>query len=102
MYKLRQRTWGVYIRPYVEFGGDNIVQRGKVFVPSPCPGDSDCIPYIQVKDGEPWILYKGKYLTSFILVRELVKEIMDELGYSINDIVVNEVIPVDHIVTPLA
>lgn len=102
MYSLRQKTYGVFIRPYIEFGGDRLIERGKLSAASPCVNtSSSCPQYIQVKDGENWVLYKGEYITSYALVRERVKEIMDNLGYSKNDIIVSEVIPLDHIITPL-
>lgn len=100
MYSLRQKTYGIFIRPYIDYGGDKLVQRGNTYVVSPCQR-TECTIYTAVKDGESWMLYKGEYLTSFSLVRKRVKEIMDNLGYSKNDILVTEVIPFDHIVTPL-
>lgn len=101
MYSLRQKTYGIFIRPYIDFGGDKLVQRGKTYVVGPCQQRNEPTSYMAVKDGEAWMLYKGEYLTSFSLVRKRVKEIMDNLGYSKNDILVTEVIPFDHIVTPL-
>lgn len=103
MHSLRQKTWGVFIRPYVSYGGDRIVQRGALYVTSPCQlTNLSYTQYTAVKDGQGWMLYKGEYLTSFPMVRERVKEIMDELGYSKNDIHVCEIVPIDNIVTPLA
>lgn len=102
MYSLRQKTYGIFIRPYIEYGGDRLVQRGSLSVLSPCqnPG-ATCPSYATVKDGENWVLYKGEYFTSFSLLKLRVKEVMDKLGYSKNDIRITEVIPLDHIITPL-
>ena|GEM_PF-5774392 len=101
MFSLRQKTYGIFIRPYVEYGGDKLIQRGGLSVRHPCQ-TGGTIVYTTVKDGESWILYKGELLTSYTLVRERVKEIMDELGYSTKDMHITEIIPTDIIVTPLA
>lgn len=101
MYSLRQKTWGIFIKPYIEFQGDKLVQRGNLSVLAPCQNSNVCPSYTSVKDGEAWVLYKGEYLTSFSLVRKRVKEIMDDLGYSKHDILITEVTPFDHVVTPL-
>jgi hypothetical protein len=106
MYSLRQKTYGIFIRPYVEFGGDNLVQRGSLYVVTPCqPNNANCVSYTAVKGGQGWVLYddakNGMYHTSFAIIREIIKDIMDTLGYSKNDILVTEVSPIDTIVTPL-
>jgi len=36
------------------------------------------------------------------VIRGIVKEVMDELGYRKDDIMVVEIIPFDHVITPLA
>jgi hypothetical protein len=103
MYSLRQKTYGVFIRPYIMFGGEVLPRRGNLYTVNPCqPSGASCTAYSNALGGEAWMLYKGEYLTSFAIVRERVKEIMDELGYSKNDIHVCEVVPIDNIVTPLA
>ena len=98
---LRQKTWGVYIRPYIEYGGDKLVQRGSnLSVQSPCQDrNQNCTQYIAVKGGEVYALHKTT--TSFVELRRMVRETMDELGYSINDIVVTEIIPISNLITPL-
>jgi hypothetical protein len=102
LYSLRQKTYGIFIRPYVEFNGDRLIQRGNLYVRTPCqPCDYECPSYSSVKDGQGWILYQDEYHTSFPIIREKIKEIMDTLGYSKKDILVTEVIPIDTIVTPL-
>lgn len=102
MYSLRQKTYGIFIRPYIQYGGDRLVQRGTLSVPSPCQNrQAECTAYVTVKDGENWVLYKGEYFTSFSLLKLRTKEVMDTLGYSKNDIRITEIIPLDHIITPL-
>ena len=96
---LRQKTWGIFIRPYFQYGGDNLVHRGSVSTPSPCKGSAQCTPYVTLQGGTPYMLHET--CTSFVEARRIVKRVMDELGYSKNDIVVTEIIPVDHIITPL-
>ena len=96
---LRQKTWGVFIRPYIEYSGDKLVHRGQVSIQNPCQSGGSCKEYSVLKGGEAYMLYETR--TSFVEVRKLVKEVMDELGYSKNDIIVTEIIPVDHIITPL-
>lgn len=101
MANLRQKTYGIFIRPYVKYGGDLLVQRGELKVSSPCPNpNASCPQYSNVEGGEGWMLYKTE--TSFTITRERVKEVMDELGYRKEDIMVAEIIPFDHVVTPLA
>ena len=103
MRSLRQKTYGVFIRPYIDYGGDRVVWNGNVMILHPCQqSGAQCPSYVAAKDGSPWMLYKDKYLTSFALVRETVKELMDEKGYSKNDIRVTEIVPIDNIVTPLS
>jgi len=103
MRSLRQKTYGVFIRPYIDYGGDRITWRGNVMILHPCQqSTAQCPSYVAAKDGSAWMLYKNEYLTSFALVRERVKEIMDDLGISRHDIHVAEVIPIDNIVTPLS
>lgn len=98
--ELRQRTWKVMSKPFAEFNGDNYVHRGNVSFPSPCqPCGGSCPSYLSPK-GEAWIEFKTT--TSFVEVREAVKELMDNYGISRKDILVTEVIPVDHIITPIA
>jgi len=101
MSNLRQKTYGIFIRPYVSYGGDLLVQRGDLKVLSPCQNSkADCPQYSNVQGGEAWMLYKSS--TSFIVIRGIVKEVMDELGYRKDDIMVVEIIPFDHVITPLA
>lgn len=98
---LRQKTWGIFIKPYITYGGDKLVHRGAASVVNPCQSyNSNCTSYTALQGGEIYALYKQS--TSFVEVRKIVKEIMDDLGYSQKDIVVTEIIPVDHIITPLA
>jgi hypothetical protein len=95
MANLRQKTWGIFIKPYIEYSGDKLVQKGNLSVSHPCQADS----HVTVQGGEAYMLYATS--TSFIELREKVKECMDELGYSKNDILIVEMITFDHIVTPL-
>ena len=111
---LRQKTWAVMIRPYSEFGGDYLVHRGNVMRVAACQDKTtNETEYDSLKGGEGgesecWMKYESptpEYanpITSFAIAREVVKEVMDTLGYSINDIMLTEVIPKDHYVTPLA
>ncbi|WP_129596044.1 hypothetical protein [Anaerophilus nitritogenes] len=100
MADLRQRTWGIFIKPYIEYGGDKLVQRKGVTVQSPCHYGGGCPSYSTVQGGEPYMLFDKA--TSFIEIKEKVKKCMDDLGYSKHDILITEIIPFDHIITPLA
>lgn len=101
MSNLRQKTYGVFIKPYISYGGDLLVQQGDLKVQSPCQNSNvSCTQYSNVQGGKAWMLYKSS--TSFTIIREIVKGIMDDLGYRKDDIMVTEIIPFDHIVTPLA
>lgn len=111
---LRQKTWAVMIRPYSHYSGDMLVHRGPVLRTGACQNpNNDCTEYDALKGGEGgeaecWMKYESptpEYanpITSFAIAREVVKEVMDDLGYSIHDIMLTEVIPKDHYVTPLA
>lgn len=99
MANLRQKTWGIFIKPYMNYGGDKLVYRGGVSAQSPCRGNSACQPYEVLLGGEGYMLHKTT--TSFVEVRKIVKTVMDELGYSRHDILVTEIIPINHIITPL-
>lgn len=100
MPNLRQVTWRVLTKPFSEFNGDKHVYRGNVSFPSPSqPCSSNCTSYLSAT-GEAWILFKET--TSFVEVREAIKELMDVYGISRNDIFIAQVIPTDHIITPIA
>lgn len=93
---LRQKTWGVFIKPYLERAGENVVIRGSLY----CNDPFTAAGFTAAKGGVGWMLHQTA--TSFAETRDIVKTVMDDLGYSKNDILVTEIIPVDHIVTPLA
>lgn len=93
---LRQKMWGVFIRPYQTLKGENIAYRDPLYVRSL----QVAAGYTEALGGEGWMLYRKS--TSFVLVREIVKQVMDDLGFSKNDILVTEIVPTDHVVTPLA
>lgn len=97
---LRQRTWKVMTKPFSEFNGDKIVYRQNISFPSPIPNCGGGCPNYLTAQGEAWVQFKET--TSFIEVREAVKELMDVYGISRNDILVTEAIPIDHIITPIA
>lgn len=104
MYSLRQKSYGIFIRPYINFSGDFLVKREEFFVPSPCQKTGECKKYSQIDgngEGSVWILYENKYYTSFSEMKEKVKFIMDELGYTKNDMKISEIIPLDTIITPI-
>lgn len=96
---LRQRTWEVKTKPFTTFGTDYYTHHGDVSFIHPCQTGGSCPSYVSV-NGEAWITFKTT--TSFAEVREAVKELMDQFGISRFDIQVTELIPIDHIITPLA
>lgn len=100
MANLRQKTYGIFIRPYIEYGGDRLIQRGGAMVKHPCRGNATCQPYATLLGGEPYML--NFVSTSFVEIRIKLKELMDEIGLSMDDIIVSEIIPTNHIVTPFA
>lgn len=96
-FDLRQRTWAIFIKP-------------------PYLKDGEATPYL----GQGTLEYRGcanmKSLsrdqaegllelynteTSFVLMKENMKKYMDDMGYSIRHMMAIEVIPIDHIITPL-
>lgn len=93
IHSIRQKTWGVFIKPYTDFKGDMYVHNGSVSFPSPSSGS-----YVAALGGEPFMLYKTA--SSFAELRDIIKEVFDELGQ--NKIKVCEIIPTDYIVTPLS
>jgi len=106
MRSLRQKTYGLFVRPYINYGGDRIVIRTGASVLHPCqPSGATCPAYAPLQGGAGatvWMLYKNQTYTSFALLREAIKELQEELGYMRGDYYVAEVIPTDNIVTPLS
>ena len=99
---LRQKTYGVFIRPYFEFSGDRIIHRNPTIrIDGPCPAvGGGNRPQVTLVGGEAYMLNYTS--TSFTKIRERVKELMNEIGFSINDIYVAEIVPINHIITPLS
>lgn len=94
---LRQKTWGVFVRPYQLFSGVNHVSKGAVYVPTLGVGGSG---YTTALGGESWML--NATATSFTEIRAAVKKVMDELGIPKGDILITEIVPFDHVITPLS
>lgn len=91
---LRQRTWGVFVRPYVMYKERPHTATGTLKTTAPCTGGDT-----PAQGGEAWML--NKITTSFPEVREFVKDLM-ETGILHEDIMVTEIIPTDYVITPLA
>lgn len=92
---LRQKTWAVFIKPYTMYKNVAFPVEGVVKATPPCNGNDTT-----ALGGVAWMLYKQT--TSFPVMREIIREIMDDLGYNKADFMVVEVIPTDYMVTPLA
>lgn len=105
---LRQKTWGVFIRPYMTYAGEILPQRGTVSIVDPCQNSGGSTKYTTLNGGESYMLYNSKNeahknpITSFEVAKAVVKEVMDDLGYSINDIILTEIVPKDHMILPIA
>lgn len=98
---LRQKTYGVFIKPYFEYAGDRIVHRGNILTRHPCQStNSSTVVYATLLGGDAYMLNYTS--TSFPKIRIRVKELMDEIGLSIDDILVTEITPVNLMVTPLS
>lgn len=93
---LRQRQYDIFIKPYIEYQNGVLQPKGAVKTSAPCGGGETTM-----QGGDPWMLYKTT--TSFPVVREIARELMLELGYVPEvDFRVEEHLPMDFIVTPLA
>lgn len=92
---IRQKAWGVFVKPYSELKGDKYINREGVMFTNPTGGGT----YIAAQGGEPYMLYKTT--TSFAELRKIVKEALDVLEQNRNLIKVCEIIPIDYLVTPL-
>lgn len=100
-FKLRQKTFGIFIKPYITIGSEtagkeqNVTSTEKIRGGVPgVPGDHTFL------GGSPWMLYRTT--TSFVEARKIVKYVMDEIGHDQDEIMVTEIIPTDHIITPLS
>lgn len=91
---LRQRTWGVFVKPYVIYQDKPYVKNDPLKTTGVCNGGETT-----ALGGEPWML--NEVTTSFPRVREIVRELM-ETGMLHEDIMVTEIIPTDYVITPLA
>lgn len=91
---LRQRTWGVFVRPYVMYQERPHTVSGSLKTTALCSGGETT-----AQGGTAWML--NKVTTSFPQVREIVKGLMDN-GTLHEDIMVTEIIPTDFVITPLA
>lgn len=99
-FKLRQKTFGIFIKPYKEVGSE---ANGNLQNMTCGESIQGLIPYVgmaYVSGGSPWMLYRTT--TSFVEARKIVKYVMDEIGHDQDEIMVTEIIPTDHVITPLS
>ena len=100
---LRQKQWGVFIKPYTTESGRALPYDGEPYRVSSCQrSSSSCTDYTKLEGGAAYMLYKSKNndnpTSSYVIAKEIVKEVMDDLGYSKNDIIVTEITPTDYLV----
>lgn len=98
-FDLRQKTWGIFLNIYEEDRRIDeyypIRTKEFRFQDSACNGR-----YVNMHVlGKLCILQETT--TSFVYLRERIKYYMDKFGYSKDDIIVGEILPMDHKVTPL-
>lgn len=98
-FDLRQKTWGIFLNIYEED------RRTDEYYPIRTKEfrfqDSNCNNrYVDIHVlGKLCVLQETT--TSFVYLRERIKYYMDTFGYSKDDIIVGEILPMDHKVTPL-
>lgn len=97
---LRQKTYGVFTKPYSMAHNVRVINQGTVSrVPNPATPTSPTSSVV-MRDGEPWMLNYTS--TSFTKIRARVKELIGGSEFSLDDIIVTELISVNILVTPLA
>lgn len=94
---IRQKTYAIFIKPYVSYNGDRIIHRGSVYIRT--PGSNNQNDYTTVQKGETWMLYENN-ITSLTIAQQKIKTLMDTLGYPKADIKITEVLPLDFLITP--
>lgn len=98
-FDLRQKTWGIFLNIYEEDRRTNeyypIHTKEFTFEDSSCDRRTIKLHVL----GKLCILQETT--TSFVYLRERIKYYMDKFGYSKDDIIVGEILPMDHKVTPL-
>lgn len=96
-FDLRQRTWAIFMKPPYLRDGEATPYLGQGTLEYRGCGDMKNLN----RDQAEGLLELYNTETSFVLMKENMKKYMDDMGYSIRHMIAIEVIPIDHIITPL-